>query len=658
MSPKDNNKQVSAAVRILHQKRDASARATHLKAENWIVQSSTIERKIMSTKTTFKRLALVTVAALGLGILSPVAANAGIGTPGLPVFLSATSSYSGAGTTGGTFAAPGANDAVSYTAGLVTGSVSAVTLPAGVSVVFIETATSSLFGTDDIFDLSINGIQMSTDTGTATLSRSLTAYTVPTTAGTYDAVITYYRTATTRAAATLTSTTNFKITVVAGNTISAGNTAAASFIDSGTAVAAEDGDVVFSKSVPAAFNSTSTGATLSVYVKSSSNAALVGQAITATVTGPGLISMQTGATTGTIGTVRSKSFTATEMASESAVTIGITADGTAGTSTITVSSGTTTLLTKTVIFYGTVATLTAVQNLSIAPAAGGSIGTASAAPAGTTVATTPAVTVVAKDSAGNIVPGLTVAAKSADTTVISGGSVAESSGAGAGDGYAGPGYYNFNATSALNTSGKSTTVTYRTLLADGVTYVTSNAVTFTLGGKASTATFTAALDKSSYSMGEAASLVISAKDTTGNPIFDQDVDLFGGSGTAPVWSKSVQGLAVAAGSIKFIGGKKTYTGYSPSLGGDFSMSGTADAVSLAGGAISASATVEGDASASLALDAANAATDAANNAYDEAQNATQAASDALAAVTALAAQVKSLIASVKKLTAAVAKLKK
>ena len=65
-----------------------------------------------------------------------------------------------------------------------------------------------------------------------------------------------------------------------------------------------------------------------------------------------------------------------------------------------------------------------------------------------------------------------------------------------------------------------------------------------------------------------------------------------------------------------------------------------------------------DATASLALDAANAATDAANNAYDEAQNATQAASDALAAVTALAAQVKSLIDMVKKLTAAVAKLKK
>ena len=78
----------------------------------------------------------------------------------------------------------------------------------------------------------------------------------------------------------------------------------------------------------------------------------------------------------------------------------------------------------------------------------------------------------------------------------------------------------------------------------------------------------------------------------------------------------------------------------------------------AGSALTTTSAVEGDANASLALDAANAATDAANNAYDEAQNATQAASDALAAVTALAAQVKSLIASVKKAAAALAAYKK
>ncbi len=74
---------------------DASARATHhagkedrlitnksafsIKAELGIVPISTIERKQMSTKTNFKRIAVVAVASLGLGVLTSVApANAGL----------------------------------------------------------------------------------------------------------------------------------------------------------------------------------------------------------------------------------------------------------------------------------------------------------------------------------------------------------------------------------------------------------------------------------------------------------------------------------------------------------------------------------------------------------------------------------------------------
>ena len=45
-------------------------------AELRIVRSSAIERKQMSTKTTFKRIALVTVAALGFGVMSVVLSNA------------------------------------------------------------------------------------------------------------------------------------------------------------------------------------------------------------------------------------------------------------------------------------------------------------------------------------------------------------------------------------------------------------------------------------------------------------------------------------------------------------------------------------------------------------------------------------------------------
>ena len=73
MTPK---KQVSPAIRILREKRDASARATHLEAATRKFLVATNERKQMSTKTNFKRIALVAVAALGLSIVSVVPSNA------------------------------------------------------------------------------------------------------------------------------------------------------------------------------------------------------------------------------------------------------------------------------------------------------------------------------------------------------------------------------------------------------------------------------------------------------------------------------------------------------------------------------------------------------------------------------------------------------
>ena len=75
MTPK---KQVSPAIRILRGERDASARATHLEAATRKFLVTTNERKQMSTKTNFKRIALVAVAALGMGVLSSVPAKAAI----------------------------------------------------------------------------------------------------------------------------------------------------------------------------------------------------------------------------------------------------------------------------------------------------------------------------------------------------------------------------------------------------------------------------------------------------------------------------------------------------------------------------------------------------------------------------------------------------
>ena len=80
MTPK---KQVSPAIRISQGERDASARATHLKAVTRKVLVTTKERKQMSTTTNFKRIALVAVAALGMGVLSSVPSQAAFsGTAG------------------------------------------------------------------------------------------------------------------------------------------------------------------------------------------------------------------------------------------------------------------------------------------------------------------------------------------------------------------------------------------------------------------------------------------------------------------------------------------------------------------------------------------------------------------------------------------------
>jgi phosphatidylserine decarboxylase len=70
--------QVSPVIRISRGERDASARATHLEAANGKFLLTTNERKQMSTTTNFKRIALVAVAALGLGVLSSVPSQATI----------------------------------------------------------------------------------------------------------------------------------------------------------------------------------------------------------------------------------------------------------------------------------------------------------------------------------------------------------------------------------------------------------------------------------------------------------------------------------------------------------------------------------------------------------------------------------------------------
>jgi len=73
-----SNNHVSPVIRILRGERDATARATHLRAASKKYLETTIERKQMSTTTKFKRIALLAVAALGLGVLSSVPTTAAL----------------------------------------------------------------------------------------------------------------------------------------------------------------------------------------------------------------------------------------------------------------------------------------------------------------------------------------------------------------------------------------------------------------------------------------------------------------------------------------------------------------------------------------------------------------------------------------------------
>ncbi|NCV87680.1 MAG: hypothetical protein EBW14_17885, partial [Oxalobacteraceae bacterium] len=309
----------------------------------------------------------------------------------------------------------------------------------------------------------------------------------------------------------------------------------------------------------------------------------------------------------------------------------IFSDGTAGKATITVKSGDVTLATKTVIFYGTVAKLTATQNLFIAPAtaAGGTLGCGTAGCTWLTVATTPAVYISATDSAGNVVPGLVITMVSDNTNVISSATIAEDN-ATAGDG---PGYYNAAVTSpAGGTSGASTKVRFRTLLSSGA-FVTSDDVTFTLGGALATGTL--ALNKSSYAPGEAMIVTRTAKDASGNAVYD------GVASPAVAFTKAVGGTIPLAG--EFINGSSaTSTSrpsvFAPATSGAFEARATyTNATTAARTQVAATASVTDDAAtaaanaasdaAAEAIDAANAATDAANLAAEAADAATVAAEE-------------------------------
>ena len=680
MSPKEYNK-VSAAVRILHQKRDASARATHLMVKNdplityekafegqaaikKFFIATFLERKKMSTKTSFKRIALVAASALALAGFSAAPSQAGT------VTAISVSKF----TLGNDGLALGATKYTSAAGVATANGISSMTVTAGDTYTLVYQVVGTPSATDSI-TATLNGTLLHSTTGD-TLTRAVEAgtgaisaagdtytrslrnagggtgvaafNTAPSVAGTYTINVELLNNA---AAGGVKISTSVTLVVVAGSALSPSISTAYQEAPVATSVAsATTNAVARSGSKTLNTNISQIAVTLK---NADSTAHTKASVVTATMSGSGFVSVDAASALAPAAfNTRTSSNANTDA--DGLVFVHTQADGTAGTGTVTVSVTdvatlvTTVLGTFTITSYGSISALTVeTKNHMVGQAGGGTTGLAAAT--SDTITYMPAFVIAAKDSAGQL------ANASAAPTIVSGTPTVVASGTCALDsdttyGTGPVGYYGCSFTTAAGAkSGDKATLTVRIVdPADATKYLTTT-VDVTVGG--STAKEVISFDKASYSAGEAMVVTITATDSSGNPVYD------GAASPALTGSKQVGGSLPTASY--YVAGKVATTAgalWAPAIGGDFTVVGTG--TDTAETALSAVVSIDGDQSSSLALDAANAATDAANNAYDEAQNATQAASDALAAVTALAAQVKSLIASVKKLSAAVAKLKK
>jgi hypothetical protein len=437
------------------------------------------------------------------------------------------------------------------------------------------------------------------------------------------------------------------------------------FIGAGTAFPAAEataGDLRF----PSTANAT-VHATIGVTLNDANGVAITGQSVSATVSGPGLITMTNGTGTGNQGTKRADSITAA-VNTTNVFRVGISADGTRGVSTITILRGTTVIATKTVTFYGAVATLTATQGVGVMRSGrtaastaadfvlGGSSATELAADAITRAKATN-ISVVAKDVDGNIVP-LAVAptADISDAAVISDVTITSCAGGGALTVCAaGSGNWIASTMPAIGgVSGAKATVTFKTPNpAVAGAFISTAALPFTLGGTKTGGTVTMTLDKATYEPGERMIITYTAKDSAGNPV--QDWTTVG----TPASNKAIVGLngtgVFVAGSHIYGDGTTELT-YAPVTPGAFIL--TLSTGTATGATITATATVADDAAttaaaaagdaAAEATDAANAATDAANAAAEAADAATAAAQDAADAVAALSTSVTAMVDALRK----------
>ena len=618
----------------------------------------------MSTKTTFKRIALVAVAALGLGVLSVAPSSAVVsgvavtttnGTAGLAGVASDT--VTGAQISVSALMDNGLGDSITVSF------IQRTAAPAGAVVVpvlqFLDTTTGTLASSTQVSP----GTKFSgTPTLTFTPAESVTAasaYTITGSAvgtatyvganfalyldsksstnrlaGTYGYTVLVKQYANTGSApqnAVTTTTYNVDITVAkdasASTTVAPALTTAFIGAITGPTADAAVAAVATNDATPDAFiqlnlyNAAGSG---------TSNSTGVVDSVTATVAGPGLVSFD--------GITYGKSI---KVASTGSQSIRVLADGTAGVSTITITtlSGFTT--TKSVTFYAKAAkTITATVNYPVL-----AVG-----------ANTGAVAVSAVDANGTPWTGSAyiVAATAADALVAGSATTPVACAA----------WTSTDGILCPVTAIAAGTANFKVIDAATVALATatSNTVAVTVSA-ASVASVKLAFDKSTYAPFEKAYITVTPLDKDGKtlPAGDrQNLLTTGGITTNIAFGSQSDTLtatrvtSAAANGTGVTAGSQTYVVYMPATGAVTIKATGGTALPLAGQvAISATASVVNSSvdaatdAANEATDAANAATDAALAAADAADAATAAAQDASDAVAALSATVDKLVASLK-----------
>jgi trimeric autotransporter adhesin len=615
----------------------------------------------MSTKTTFKRIALVAVAALGLGVLSVAPSSAAVAN--LTVTVANGTSAAGQSdsrtaatvTVGGFIAATG--DSISV-------QVAQKSIPAGATTQYnyalVDTTTSATFvglgtpvATGSIAD-AVNGTSASTkalklgnqagvqvESSTASSNGFAVIGAANTTVGatfaiqldsttaktsgtyTYTVVVKTWNNLAPATGPTTTQTYDVNIVVAATAAESKTPSAVTSFarLNLTSDVDAAGTDAVI-QAVSTA-SATPVGY-LEVGVRNASNQKVAQDSVTATITGAGILKS---------GSVTGSSF---KLATTGDTEFEILADGRAGVATITVSTNGTTYAAKTITFYAKAAkTITAKVEHPVLKVG----------------ANADAVSADAVDANGTSWRGTAyIVASSAADALVAGSATT-------------PVACAFNTTDLVHycpvTAISAGTAKLKIIDASTVAAATatSNEITVTVSA-ATVASVKLAFDKATYAPFEKATITVTPLDATGKAISAQtDVALLatGGITSTYAFTAGSDTLTATTFSTSALTGAKTYTVYMPAASGDVVITATGGTALPGAGQVKVTATAavvnpSVDAAtdaANEATDAANAATDAALAAADAADAATAAAQDASDAVAALSASVSKLISSLR-----------